>query len=174
MLVELQRENAYPESEMSREPDRPDPDVLLARIKRRSSQSAGGCAYTWARLRAWEDLRHAAGGHRRKERGTDVVAGLRGDTWPPAHAEQIGDLEVVPPREIPYKGVILREMDTDAVIRRHPKVALVDELAHTNVPGLEARKAVARTCEDLLDAGITVISTLNIQHIESLNDSSSR
>jgi two-component system, OmpR family, sensor histidine kinase KdpD len=78
-------------------------------------------------------------------------------------------LEIVPPLQIPYKGVIVREMDTDAVIARHPQVALVDELAHTNVPGSRHEKRY-EDVQDLLDAGITVISTLNIQHIESLND----
>jgi two-component system sensor histidine kinase KdpD len=78
-------------------------------------------------------------------------------------------LEIIPPREILYKGVVLREMDTEAVIARHPMVALVDELAHTNAPGSKHGKRY-EDVRDLLDAGITVISTLNVQHIESLND----
>ena len=78
-------------------------------------------------------------------------------------------LELVPPRRIEYRGVVLQEMDTDAVILRHPDLALVDELAHTNVPGVRR----AKRWEDVLDIlaeGIEVITTLNIQHIESLND----
>ena len=107
--------------------------------------------------------------HRRKNRGTDVVIGWV-ETHSRAHtAELIGDLESVPPREIEYKGVTLKEMDVDAVLRRHPEVALVDELAHTNVPGSRNEKRYQDVLE-LLDAGISVISTLNIQHIESLND----
>ncbi len=107
--------------------------------------------------------------HRRKERGADVVIGFVETHGRPRTAEQIGDLEIVPPREISYKGVTLREMDTAAVIARHPAVALVDEMAHTNAPGSKHQKRY-EDIEDLLDAGITVISTLNIQHIESLND----
>ena len=111
--------------------------------------------------------------HRRKARGTDVVIGFVEPHGRPQIQELIGDLEVVPPREIPYKGVMLREMDTDAVIARHPKVAIVDELAHTNdtqrVPGSKHEKRF-QDVQDLLDAGISVISTLNIQNIESLGD----
>ncbi len=107
--------------------------------------------------------------HRRKDRGTDVVIGWV-ETHGRAHtAEQIRDLEFVPPREIAYKGVTLKEMDVDAVLRRHPNVALVDELAHTNVPGSRHEKRY-EDVRELLDAGIDVISTLNIQHVESLND----
>ncbi len=108
-------------------------------------------------------------GRRRKERGTDVVVGYV-ETHGRAHtAEQIGDLEVVPRRILTYRGAALEEMDLDAVLARHPNVALVDELAHTNVPGSKH----AKRWEDvdvLLDAGIDVISTVNIQHIESIND----
>src|SRR4029450_969728 len=78
-------------------------------------------------------------------------------------------LETVPRRKIPYKGVTVEEMDTGAVIRRHPAVALVDELAHTNAPGSKHEKRW-QDVEDLLEAGITVISTVNIQHLESLAD----
>jgi two-component system, OmpR family, sensor histidine kinase KdpD len=108
-------------------------------------------------------------GRRRKERGTDVVVGYV-ETHARAHtAEQIGGLEVVPRRVLTYRGAALEEMDLDAVLARHPNVALVDELAHTNVPGSKH----AKRWEDvdvLLDAGIDVISTVNIQHLESIND----
>ena len=108
-------------------------------------------------------------GRRRKERGTDVVVGYV-ETHGRAHtAEQIGDLEVVPRRVLTYRGAALEEMDIDAVLARRPNVALVDELAHTNVPGSKH----AKRWEDvdvLLDAGIDVISTVNIQHLESIND----
>ncbi|MGH9217453.1 MAG: DUF4118 domain-containing protein, partial [Acidimicrobiales bacterium] len=108
-------------------------------------------------------------GRRRHERGTDVVVGYV-ETHGRAHtAEQIGDLEVVPRRVLTYRGAALEEMDLDAVLARRPDVALIDELAHTNVPGSKH----AKRWEDvavLLDAGIDVISTLNIQHLESIND----
>ena len=108
-------------------------------------------------------------GRRRKSRGTDVVVGFVETHGRPTTAEQIGDLEIVPRRVIPYKGSTFEEMDVDAILARAPQVALVDELAHTNVPGSRN----AKRCEDveeLLAAGITVISTLNIQHLESVND----
>ncbi|MGH9194056.1 MAG: histidine kinase, partial [Acidimicrobiales bacterium] len=108
-------------------------------------------------------------GRRRKARGTDVVVGYV-ETHGRAHTgEQIGDLEVVPRRVLTYRGAALEEMDVDAVAARRPAVALIDELAHTNVPGSKH----AKRWEDvdmLLDAGIDVISTVNIQHLESIND----
>jgi two-component system sensor histidine kinase KdpD len=81
----------------------------------------------------------------------------------------IGDLEVVPLREIEYRGVTLKEMDLNAVIARKPEVAIVDELAHTNVPGSKNHKRYEDVL-DLLGAGISVITAVNIQHLESLND----
>jgi len=81
----------------------------------------------------------------------------------------IGDLERVPMRRIEYRGVTLEELDVDAVISRHPAIAIVDELAHTNVPGSENRKRYQDVL-DLLNAGISVITAVNIQHLESLND----
>ena len=107
--------------------------------------------------------------HRLKAHGTDVAVGFIETHGRPRTAEQIGDLEVIAPREIPYKGVVLREMDTDAVIARHPQVVLVDELAHTNAPGSRHEKRY-QDVFDLLAAGIDVNSTMNIQHMESLND----
>src|SRR5207244_1902133 len=83
--------------------------------------------------------------------------------------EQIGDLEVVARKVISYRGSEFEEMDVDAVLSRRPQVALVDELAHTNVPGSRNEKRW-RDVEELLEAGIDVISTVNIQHLESVND----
>ena len=108
-------------------------------------------------------------GRRRAERGTDVVIGLVETHARPRTAEQLGGLEVIPRRKMEYSGTILEEMDLDAVLARHPKVALVDELAHTNVPGSRNIKRW-EDIEELLEAGIDVISTVNIQHLESLND----
>ena len=84
-------------------------------------------------------------------------------------AEQIGDLEIIPPRVIEYRGVTLREMDLDAILARRPTVCLVDELAHTNAPGSRHPKRY-QDVEDLLHAGIHVITTVNVQHLESLYD----
>ncbi len=108
-------------------------------------------------------------GRRRHDRGTEVVIGFV-ETHNRIHtAEQIGDLEIVPRARFEYRGTTLEEMDVDAVIRRAPLVALVDELAHTNAPGARNAKRW-QDVEELLDAGIDVVSTLNIQHLESLND----
>ncbi|HZM79727.1 MAG TPA: DUF4118 domain-containing protein [Candidatus Limnocylindrales bacterium] len=107
--------------------------------------------------------------HRRKGRGTDVVVGFV-ETHGREHTqEMIGDLEIVPRKQMRYRGAAFEEMDTDAVIARRPQVVLVDELAHTNVPGSRNVKRW-QDIEELLAAGITVLSTLNIQHLESLND----
>ncbi len=106
-------------------------------------------------------------GNRLKKRGVDVVIGYVEPHARPETTAQIGELEVVPPVVTQYKGVELREMDTAAVIARAPTVALVDELAHTNAPGSKTKKRY-EDVEDLLAAGINVISTLNIQHLESL------
>ncbi len=108
-------------------------------------------------------------GCRRQERGTDVVIGYVETHGRPATAAQLGGLEVVPRRLSSHRGQIQEEMDVDAVLRRRPAVALVDELAHTNAVG-SARPKRWQDVKVLLDAGITVVSTLNIQHIESLND----
>jgi two-component system sensor histidine kinase KdpD len=108
-------------------------------------------------------------GHRRAERGTDVVVGYV-ETHDRKHtAEMLTGLEVVPRRELTHRGAAFTEMDVDAVLARHPQVALVDELAHTNVPGSRNEKRW-QDIEELLAAGIDVISTVNIQHLESVND----
>jgi two-component system, OmpR family, sensor histidine kinase KdpD len=108
-------------------------------------------------------------GNRRRDRGTDVVIGLVETHGRVNTAAQIRDLPVVARRLISYRGGTLEEMDVDAVLARDPAVALVDELAHTNVPGSRNAKRWQDVTE-LLEAGIDVISTLNIQHLASLND----
>ncbi|HEV2362317.1 MAG TPA: histidine kinase, partial [Acidimicrobiales bacterium] len=109
-------------------------------------------------------------GWRRFQRGSDVVVGFV-ETHGRAHtAEQIRDLEVVPRRKVAYRGSEFEEMDLEAVIARAPEVALVDELAHTNVPGSGEHGKRWEDVLSLLDAGIAVITTVNIQHLESLAD----
>ena len=108
-------------------------------------------------------------GHRRLERGTDVVVGYVETHGRQHTADAISGLEVVPRRELTYRGATFTEMDLDAVLNRRPQVALVDELAHTNVPGSRHEKRW-EDVEVLLDAGIDVISTVNVQHLASLND----
>ncbi|MFN8126189.1 MAG: DUF4118 domain-containing protein [Candidatus Nanopelagicales bacterium] len=108
-------------------------------------------------------------GQRRRERGTDVVIGYV-EFHDRAHTAAMAEgLETVPRRTVDHRGVVLSEMDVDAIIRRRPAVALVDELAHTNAPGSPNRKRW-EDIEDLLAEGIDVISTVNIQHLESIND----
>jgi two-component system sensor histidine kinase KdpD len=107
--------------------------------------------------------------HRRLERGTDVVAAVIETHGRKKVGEFIEGIEVIPPHYISYRGTLFPELDVEAVLRRRPEVALVDEYAHSNVPGSVNSKRW-QDIETLLDAGITVISTLNIQHLESLND----
>jgi two-component system sensor histidine kinase KdpD len=111
--------------------------------------------------------------HTLKKQGVDVVAGFiethgRADT-----AERIAGLEVIPRRQVAYKGKTIEEMDLPAILARRPEVVIVDELAHTNVPGIENSKRYDDV-EDLLDAGISVMTAVNIQHFESVQDIVSR
>ncbi len=107
--------------------------------------------------------------HRRLERGTDLVAGVVESHGRAKTAELLEGIEVIPPHYIDYRGGRFPELDVPAVLARHPQVVLVDELAHTNTPGSKNAKRW-QDVEELLDAGITVISTVNVQHLESLND----
>ena len=108
-------------------------------------------------------------GRRRAERGTDVVAAYVETYSRPRTEEMLRGLEVLPRRRIEYRGATFEEMDLEAVLARKPQVALVDELAHTNIPGSRHEKRW-QDVEALLEAGITVITTVNVQHLESLND----
>ena len=107
--------------------------------------------------------------HRRLERGTDVVAAVVETHGRRKTAELFDGIEVVPPKIIEYRGREFAELDVEAVLRRHPQVVLVDELAHTNATGSRNAKRW-QDIEELLDAGISVITTVNVQHLESLND----
>ncbi len=108
-------------------------------------------------------------GWRRKERGTDVVIGWVQEHGRPHTDAQIQDLEIFPRRSFEYRGQTFEEMDIDGLLKRKPELVLVDELAHSNVPGSRNPKRW-QDVEELLDAGINVISTVNLQHLESLND----
>lgn len=107
--------------------------------------------------------------HRRLERGTDVVIGLVETHGRVKTAELTQGLEVVPRRQMEYRGQDFEEMDVDAILARKPELAVVDELAHTNVPGSRNGKRW-QDVDELLSAGIDVLSTVNVQHLESLND----
>lgn len=104
---------------------------------------------------------------RRRSRGEDVVVGVVETHGRKAIGELAAQLEIVPRRKLEYKGTIFEEMDTDAIIARHPQVVVVDELAHTNIPGSKHRKRYEDILE-LLDSRIDVLSTVNIQHVESI------
>jgi two-component system sensor histidine kinase KdpD len=150
---------------------RPDPDQLLARVQSEEQSSlrgklkiflgyAAGVGKTYAMLEA---------AHQRKDEGVDVLIGHI-ETHGRAETEtKISGLERLPPKVVSYRGVMLTELDIDAIIARRPQLVLVDELAHTNAPGSRHSKRY-QDVEELLVAGIDVYTTLNIQHLESLND----
>ncbi|MGW4469937.1 DUF4118 domain-containing protein [Nonomuraea sp. NPDC004354] len=108
-------------------------------------------------------------GRRGMERGRDVVVGFVETHGRPRTAALLEGMEIIPRRQLRYRGSTFTELDVDAVIERAPKIALIDELAHTNVPGSRNVKRW-QDIEEILDAGVDVISTVNIQHLESLND----
>jgi len=150
---------------------RPNADALLARIQEHERArlriyigAAPGVGKTYTMLQDAHGLR---------ARGLDVVVGFV-ETYGRAETEaQIGDLEVVRRRAIEYRGVTMEEMDLDAILRRRPQVCVVDELAHTNVPGSRHAKRYEDVLE-ILEAGIHVMTAVNIQHLETLNDAVAR
>ncbi len=152
---------------MNETPRRPSPESLLAKL--RESEQAKLRVYIGAAAGVGKTYQMLEDAHQFKKQGVDIVVAFvephgRADT-----EAMVGDLERVPMREIEYRGVTLQEMDVGAVIARRPEIAIVDELAHTNVPGSKHHKRYEDVIE-LLDAGISVITAVNIQHIESLND----
>jgi two-component system sensor histidine kinase KdpD len=152
--------------------ERPTAEEMLERVRREAGAGARG------RLRVYLGMAPGVGKtyaalmelQRRKARGTDCVIGYVETYGRPKTIEAIGDLEVIPRKKCQYKGVTVEEMDTEAIIRRRPAVVLVDELAHTNVPGCSKHEKRWQDVLELLEHGITVISTVNIQHLESLAD----
>jgi two-component system, OmpR family, sensor histidine kinase KdpD len=146
---------------------KPSPEALLAKL--RESDKATLRVYIGAAPgvgKTWQMLEDA---HALKREGVDIVIAILETHGRFETAALAEDLERVPMRQIEYRGVTLEEMDLDAVIARQPQVAIVDELAHTDVPGSKNRKRYEDVLE-LLNRGISVITAVNIQHIESLND----
>ena len=149
---------------------RPTADEMLARVKADSGTGRG-------RLRVYLGMAPGVGktyrmldeGHRRLARGTDVVVGYVEAHGRPHTEELLEGLELVGRRRIEYRGVVVDEMDTDAIVKRNPVVALIDELAHTNAPG-SPREKRWEDVEVIRDAGIHVVTTLNVQHLESVAD----
>lgn len=150
---------------------RADPEELLRQVKRDEKQRsrghlkiffgyAAGVGKTYAMLKA----AHAA-----KHRNTDVVIGYVEPHPRPATAALLAGLEAIPTKQLHYKGIALQEFDIDGAIRRKPQLIIVDELAHTNAAGCRHEKRY-KDVEELLQAGIDVYTTVNVQHIESMND----
>ena len=150
---------------------RPSPESLLARHEQ--ARRARLRIYIGAAPGVGKTYQMLEDAHQLKRQGQDIVIGFiephgRADT-----EALIGDLECVPLRCIEYRGVTLAEMNVDAVIARKPEIAIVDELAHTNAPGSKNKKRYEDVLE-ILDSGIAVITAVNVQHIESLNDTIAR
>ena len=156
---------------MMEEHSRPDPDKLLARLQSEQKSSSrgklkvflgyvAGVGKTYAMLEA---------AHQRRAEGVDIVVGYVETHGRKETESLLSGLEIIPRREITYRGINLTEMDLDAIITRHPQIVLVDELAHTNNPGSRHPKRY-QDVEEILRAGIDVYSTVNIQHLESLSD----
>jgi K+-sensing histidine kinase KdpD len=171
-----------------REEVRPDPEELLRRYHLCEREGATGVPTATAsqapqpqetrgQLRIY--LGAAAGvgkiyamlseGQRRKKRGIDVVVGYVETHGRQETQAQLGDLEVLPRKQVPYRGVMLEEMDTEALIARHPRLALIDELAHTNAPSSRHEKRY-QDVQEVLSWGIDVLTTLNVEHLETLHD----
>ena len=149
---------------------RPTGDEMLARVRAEGTEGRG-------RLRIYLGMAPGVGktyrmleeGHRRLERGTDIVVGFAEAHGRPHTLELLDGLEVVPRQRIEYRGVVVEEMDTVAILERRPTVALIDELAHTNVPG-STRTKRWEDVEIVRDAGIHVVTTMNVQHVASVSD----
>lgn len=151
------------------EDKRPNPDVLLKSISTEAERRgklkiflgyAAGVGKTYAMLDEAQE---------QSKKGTDVVAGYIEPHTRPETLLQLEGLPSIPPLELNYKGIQLREFDLEAALKRQPEIILVDELAHTNAAGVRNRKRY-QDIEELLNAGIHVYTTVNVQHIESLND----
>ena len=154
---------------MSKMESRPDPDELLKHAKAEEAERgrlkiflgyAAGVGKTYAMLEA---------AHQRREQGWDIVIGYV-ETHNRAETDElVADLEILPRKQVEYHNITLYELDVDAVLRRHPQLVLVDEFAHTNARGSRHPKRF-QDVQEILEAGIDVYTTLNIQHLESLND----
>jgi two-component system sensor histidine kinase KdpD len=150
---------------------RPTGEQVLARVQgterprlRLYIGAAPGVGKTYAMLRD---------AHQARRQGRDVVVGMV-ETYGRADTEaQLGDLELIPRRRVEYRGVVVDEMDVDAILKRRPQLCVVDELAHSNVPGARHEKRHQEVLE-LLEAGIAVLTAVNIQHLETLNDAVGR
>jgi two-component system, OmpR family, sensor histidine kinase KdpD len=156
-------------TEMPNKPDgqKPSPEALLAMMQ--ENERAKLRVYIGASAGVGKTFQMLEDAHQLKKQGIEVVVGVVETHGRIETEEQIKDLEIIPPQKITYRGTIFEEMDLAAIIERKPAVAIVDELAHTNIDGAKNHKRYEDVLE-LLENGISVITAVNIQHIESLND----
>ncbi len=154
---------------MTRPTPVPDPDALLAKLKREHPGRGRLRIYLGAFPGVGKTYAMLNEAQRRVVYNEDVVVGFVETHGRRGTQLQLEGLEVIPRKRVEYHGVAIEEMDVEAVLQRHPAVCLVDELAHTNAPGSDREKRY-EDVEVLLNAGIDVVSTLNVQHLESLND----
>jgi two-component system sensor histidine kinase KdpD len=147
---------------------RPDPDLILETIKKREKKKRGGRLYLFLGMAPGVGKTYAMilAAHEAKKSGIDVVVGVVESHGRVETQNLVTSLEIIPKKNIEYRDISLPEMDLDTILKRKPKIILVDELAHTNVPGSRHAKRWQDVYE-ILDAGIDVFSTLNVQHLES-------
>jgi two-component system sensor histidine kinase KdpD len=148
---------------------RPDPDELL-RLTRADASGRGRLkVYLGMAAGVGKTVRMLDDARGMRSAGVDIVAGLVETHGRAETAARIADLEVIPRRKVPYRDVTIEEMDLDAVLRRRPDIVIVDELPHTNAPGSKNDKRW-QDVEDILDAGISVLTACNVQHLEGVQD----
>src|SRR6476619_2062190 len=152
---------------MNENGNRPSPESLLAKLN--EGELAKLRVYIGAAPGVGKTYQMLEDAHLLKKQGVDIVVAVVESHGREDTRAMIGDLERVPLRRIKYRGITLEEMDLEGILARHPAIAIVDELAHTNVPGGENHKRYEDVL-DLLNAGISVITAVNFQHLESLND----
>ncbi len=146
---------------------RPSPEAILQRLQ--DNEQAKLRVYVGAAAGVGKTYQMLEDAHQLREQGIDVVIGIVETHGRAETEEKLGDLEIVKPRLVEYRGAVFEELDLDAVIARRPAVAIIDELAHTNIAGARNPKRY-QDVKELLENGISVITAINIQHIESLND----
>ncbi len=159
--------DTQPSEVPNRDGARRSPETLLHMLK--ETERAKLRVYVGAAAGVGKTYQMLEDAHQLKEQGIDVVIGIVETHGREETREQIKDLEIVPPRKIEYRGGLFDELDLVAIIKRKPAVAIIDELAHTNIAGAKNEKRY-QDVQDLLQNGISVITAVNIQHVESLND----
>lgn len=158
-------------SDVSPDPKRPDPDQVLAQVQDATARATRGRLKIFFGMSAGVGKTYAMLEEARKRaaEGVDIVVGYAEPHSRPDTEAVLVALDILPYKTVEYRGAVLKELDLDAALMRRPTICCVDELAHTNAPGLRHRKRY-QDVNELLDAGINVYTTLNVQHLESVND----